>query len=107
MTTICQLDTPLHNPSETNPTEVEVVDPSHPLYGRRFPLVSLSRSRQGSSHALLAYQTDILVRVPVSATSLSGALPPLPRTKVSFNAVTELLDLAGQLGISLQEGESK
>jgi hypothetical protein len=102
--TICQLDTPLNNPSENNPTEVEVVDPAHPLYGRRFLLVSLSHSHRGPRQALVTYQRDILLRIPVSATSLFPAPQRLSKTKVSFDAVSELLDLARQLGIFFEEG---
>jgi hypothetical protein len=54
----------------------------------------------------LVYQKDIFVRVPVSATSLSPDPTPLLKTKVSFDAVTDLLDLARQLEISSQEGIS-
>jgi hypothetical protein len=77
-----------------------VVDPAHPLYGRRFPLISLSHSPRGSRQVLVAFQKDILVRIPVCATSLCAEPPPLSKTKLSFDAVSELLDLARQLGIS-------
>jgi len=107
VSTIYQLDTPLNNPSENSLTEVEVVDATHPLYGRRFPLISLSHSPQGSRQVLVAYQKDILVRIPVCATSLCTEPPPLSKTKLSFDAVSELLDLAKQLGISFNKGGAK
>ena len=102
--TICQLDTPLNNPVENSLNELEVIDPSHPLYGRRFPLISLSHSPVGSHHALVAYQKDILIRIPVGATNLCALPPNLTKTKLSFDAVSELLDLARQLGISPEKG---
>jgi len=81
-----------------------VVDAAHPLYGRRFPLISLSRSPRGSRQALVAYQKDILIRIPVCATSLCAEPPNLSKTKLSFDAVSELLELAKQLGISPKKG---
>ena len=102
--TICQLDTPLKNPSENSLSELEVVDAAHPLYGRRFPLISLSHSPGGSQNALVAYQKDILIRIPVSATSLCDQPTSLTKTKLSLDAVSELLDLARQLGIYPHKG---
>ena len=81
-----------------------MVDAAHPLYGRRFPLISLSHSPQGSHQAMVAYQKDILIRIPVCATSLCAEPRPLSKTKLSFDAVSELLDLAKQLGISPKKG---
>ncbi len=101
---IYQLDTPLNNPSENSLSELEVVDAAHPLYGRRFPLISLPRSHRGSQSALVAYQKDILMRIPVSATSLCAQPTPLTKTKLSLEAVSELLDLARQLGIYPHKG---
>jgi hypothetical protein len=53
---------------------------------------------------MVAYQKDILIRIPVEATSLCTQLPDLTKTKLSFDAVSELIDLARQLGISLKKG---
>ena len=102
--TIYQLDTLINNPPENNFTEIEVVDAAHPLYGRRFPLISLSHPPRGSHQALVAYKKDILIRIPVCATSLCADPPPLSKTKLSFDAVSEFLDLARRLGISPNKG---
>jgi hypothetical protein len=104
--TICQLDTPLNNPSKGSLNEVEVVDPAHPLYGQRFPLISVSLSARGSRQALVAYQKDILLRIPVDATNLCAHPQTLTKTKLSLDAVSELLELARQLGISPKKGGS-
>ena len=76
-----------------------MVDAAHPLFGRRFPVISLSHSPRGSRQVLVAYQKDILLRIPVCATNLFAEPPPLIKTKLSFDAVSELLELARQLGI--------
>ena len=101
--TICQLNTPLNNPSENNLTEIEVIDPTHPLYGRRFPLVSVSRPPNGPRQALVIYQKDIMARIPVSATNLSHTPPVLSKAKLSIDALCELVDLAQQLQITDKE----
>ena len=81
-----------------------MVDATHPLYGRRFPLISLSLSPRGSRQALVAYQKDILIRIPVGATNLYTRPPNLTKTKLTFDAVSELLELSKQLGISPKKG---
>ena len=37
--TIRQLNTLYNNPDEKDKTEIEVTDPTHPLFGRRFALI--------------------------------------------------------------------
>jgi hypothetical protein len=69
---ICQLDTPLKNPSENSLAEVEVLDAALLLYIWRFPFISLSHCHRGSQNAMVAYKKDTLMRIPVSATSLSA-----------------------------------
>jgi len=64
----------------------------------------LSHSPRASRLALVAYQKDILIRIPLEATSLCAQLPNLTKTKLSFDAVSELIDLARQLGISPKKG---
>jgi hypothetical protein len=65
----------------------------------------LTDSPIGSRNALVAYQKDVLVRIPVSATNLSAVPPPLSKTKVSVDAVSDLIDLARQLGILYEKGD--
>src|SRR5256885_4225810 len=48
------------NPDEENLTEIEVTDPTHPLFGRHFPLISVSSpdrksTRLNSSHLVISY----------------------------------------------------
>jgi len=50
------VNAPLQNPTADDLTEIEVTDPMHPLFGRRFAVISLSTSRQGSGHAVVAYK---------------------------------------------------
>ncbi|WP_459903988.1 hypothetical protein, partial [Desulfosarcina cetonica] len=101
---IYQLDTLINNPPADGLTEVEVIDPTHPLYGRRFPLISVTHHPPiGPCHVIVAYQKDIHKHIPISATNLSVNPIPLCQTKISFEAVSELVGLIRQLGVLKME----
>ena len=57
------------------PDEVEVTDPAHPLHGRRFRLLSASRTVQTAGHVRVEYRPGILLMLPIQATSLRPAAP--------------------------------
>jgi hypothetical protein len=75
--------------------KIEVTDPTHPLFGRRFSLVSRTSSLPGPGYVLVAYCDDMLLRIPVAATSLSSSLP-VARTKLTLAAIKDLVQLAAQ-----------
>ena len=66
------LDTPLNNRPDSDPEEVEVIDPTHPLFGRRFPVLSISRQPQSPPTVFVAYRDTMRLRIPVSSTSLGS-----------------------------------
>jgi hypothetical protein len=76
-------------------TEVEVTDPTHPLFGRRFSLLSLSAPLQGEGHVRVAYDQQMTLRIPREATNL-GPTRPHSQTKLTLDALTEFLTLAEQ-----------
>ncbi|VTR68035.1 hypothetical protein DESC_670009 [Desulfosarcina cetonica] len=51
----------------------------------------------------MAYQKDIHKHIPISATNLSVNPIPLCQTKISFEAVSELVGLIRQLGVLKME----
>ena len=55
--------------SRTHPlmevTEIEVTDPTHPLFGRRFPLRSVSAPAHGAGHVFVAYRGHMTLRLPL------------------------------------------
>ena len=87
------LNTPFHNPRSEDVTEIEVTDPMHPLFSRRFPLISISAPTQGPGHVLVAYREHMVLRIPVQATNLAGPRPVVP-TKLTLQALTEFVALA-------------
>src|SRR6266487_2013657 len=96
--TINHLNTPLNNPTtllEEERIDIEVTDPTHPLFGRRFPLRSPSPQRPQAEHVFVAYQEWMVLRIPRAVTN---RLPQPPRvsTTLTSHAITELIALAEQ-----------
>jgi hypothetical protein len=60
-----------------------VTDPTHPLFGRRFPLIATSTTLTGPGYAWVVYRDDVQLRLPLAATDLipgddTGLLYPRP-----------------------------
>ena len=88
-----QLNTPFQNPDQAEPTEIEVTDPRHPLYGRRFAVDSLGLSSRRVGFVFVLYQDEMRIRIPLAATNLAPSAK-VPTSKLTFTSVTELTTLA-------------
>jgi hypothetical protein len=91
------VDAPFQKPAERGLTEVEVTDPGHPLFGRRFAVVSVSGPRapgRAGGHILVAHSSRVLLKLPLAATSLVPRPPDVGLSKLSVEAVAELIALA-------------
>ena len=84
-----------NNPQLEQPTEIEITDPMHPLFGRKFEIISLSYSGQGLGNAIVKYQGQMRLRIPLSATQLTPKRRYLG-TKITRDSVSELVNLASQ-----------
>src|SRR5262249_4510375 len=93
-----QHDTPATHQEADTPTTVEVVDPMHPPYGRRFPLLHRSTTLTGPGFVWVAYRDFMQLRLPLSATNLVPACLDV-RTLFTEQALTELLALADAWGV--------
>jgi len=85
--------------TDTCPVEeqVEVVDPTHPLFGRRFRLVAVTRALHSGGFARVEYQPGIAMQLPLSVTSLGPALLRRGRpTKLTPEALAVLVLVAGE-----------
>ena len=73
--------------------EIEVTDPTHPLFGRRFPVRSISAPERGGIYALVLYRDIFTLRIPLSASNLA---PPRSAscTKLTSDSVAQLITLA-------------
>jgi hypothetical protein len=70
-----------------------VTDPTHPLYGRHFRVLSISHPPQRPGHVVVAYRDFMRLRLPVLATSLTADQTSPPRTKWTRAALADLLTL--------------
>ena len=91
--TIPLLDTPIRQQNAWS-EQIRITDPAHPLYGRTFPLVSVSGSQHGTGHAYVDDHGRAVLRIPIKVTSLRPAVPDLPTSKLSLEAIRELVRLA-------------
>ena len=89
-----QVNTPLnHQEREAPVEEVEVTDPAHPLFGRRFRVLSVHDSPGLVGHVLVSYRGHMHIRIELRATDLAPFPPALPATKLTSQAVIELTQL--------------
>ena len=72
---------------------LEVTDPTHPLFGRCFPLISITRHPRHTAFVFVAYRDTMRLRIPLSSTSLAPSQSRPFRTKWTREAVQELLSL--------------
>ena len=92
-----QSNTPGHDGIDLSvPMDITIVDPRHPLYGRRFRLWETTRGLRTDGHALVVYRPGILLKLPITVTSLvpfqgSETVP----TKLSVDGLCDLIDVAG------------
>ena len=70
-----------------------MIDPTHPLFGRRFPLISVSSPLHGPGHVLVSYREYMTLRLPVSSTTLAASRS-VTSTKLTYAAVKELVTIA-------------
>jgi hypothetical protein len=76
------------------PDEITVTDPRHPLFGRRFPIISSPASFGVGSRICVAYEGGAILKLAVTATNLSLVSHNLPVAKLTLEAIRELIRLA-------------
>lgn len=91
-----QLNTPLntvtpHKDPVDETVQVEVVDPYHPLYGRRFLLHSMSSPINSPPHAYVFYDDQVTLRLPLNSTNL-GIGSWRPRSKLTLQSIQALIE---------------
>lgn len=74
--------------------EVEVNDPTHPLFGKRFTILSIPRHSKGPNNILVRYKEAMVLQIPLAATTLATLTTYQIRTKLNLPAVNELLAIA-------------
>lgn len=87
------LNAPVDSRRDASGDSIEVTDPAHPLFGRIFPLLSVTRGDGESSPVLVRYRDGIALSIPRRSTSLSVLARYTPHSKLCTVAVQELLGL--------------
>jgi len=89
------------------PEQITITDPAHPLFRHEFVLVEV-RGSVMNGYAVVVHHGDISLRVPVKATSLCPASPCPPTSKLSLQAIRDLLRLTihGEQAIPTALGEA-
>jgi hypothetical protein len=93
------LDTPISNGPVGNNSqdlEIEVIDPTHPLFGRKFEVLYLLKSLYNTGFVLVRYTDSIFLRIPILTTTLASTrpLPSTAKTKLNLAAIKELVRVA-------------
>ena len=91
--TTLYVDAPFNNESVEGAKTVQIIDPRHPLWGKSFPLLSISEHLSHRSHVLVDFGKGVILRIPLLSTNLSSNFFP-PCCKISIFAVNELISLA-------------
>jgi hypothetical protein len=99
--TTTQLDTPFQNPESEEVTTIEITDPAHPLFGRRFEVLSISAPLNSPGHVFVRYHEKMALRIPIIATNLA-ATRGLIRTKLTSQAIEQFISLAHQCEVLCQ-----
>jgi len=85
-------NTPTGESDESFPEDVAVLDPSHPLFGRRFKVIRLTRVGSAEQAFEVEYLGHVCLHVPVAATEPSFAGENHP--KLSVEALFDLISMA-------------
>ena len=72
---------------------IEVVDPTHPLYGRRFPLLRLCQPCQGAGFVDVLDHASLRLRIPLAATDRAFSPLVRRRSKLTLEAIEQLIAL--------------
>ncbi len=83
-----------------------MTDPTHPLFGRRFRVVSISHPPHRPGHVTVAYREGMRLRIPVPATNLVLSNTAATRTKLTRAALIDLLSLVKECAASCPDQRS-
>src|SRR5207247_1722874 len=76
------------------PDLVEVIDPSHPLFGLRLPLLRVELRERLGRVCIVSIAPGLERLIPVAATNLGGCLYPTSPCRLSIAAIQQLLAVA-------------
>lgn len=86
---------------------MEVTDPTEPLFGKRFEILSISRGASWDANVLVKYDDVVVLRVPLRATSLFALVHHGPQSKLSRAAAEEFLSLVKEYELCHNKRKSR
>ncbi len=88
-----QVDALVPNSTLVDEDLIEIIDPAHPLYGRRFHVVRLCQPLHEPGFVDVRYREYIRLRILLSATNQSTSHLALLSTKLTLEAIQQLIAL--------------
>jgi hypothetical protein len=104
--TTSQLNTPFNDPEREEITVIEVTDSAHPLFGRRFEIISITTPLHSPGHVYVRYREKMVLHIPVPATNLTEPRRTI-QTKLTSQAVEEFISLANHCEVLCQSNRKK
>ena len=99
------LNTTFNSNQYTQPTEIEIIDPTHPLFGKKFSVLFFyTQNNKNIGHVVVKYEPGLNLRIPLSVTNLNYAPISYP-TKLTALALKEFISLAKELQICQQHSQ--
>ena len=92
------LDTPIRLLGDRSDW-ITVTDPSHPLYPRSFALAAMADPAGPGRQVLVKYCENVFLKIAAVSTDLYPAPPNLVLSKLSLNAVRDLVCQTKRLGL--------
>jgi hypothetical protein len=94
------VNAPVDTTTLTDPDIIEVTDPTHPLFGHRFPLVRLCRSAHGEGFVEVRYRDNLRLRIPLNSTDRATTPATHVRTKLTPTVAQEFIALVEESAVS-------
>lgn len=88
------VNAPVDTTNFRDPDLIEVVDPTHPLFGRRFPVFRLCVRPQEAGFVEVLYRNHFRLQIPLSSTDRATSLLARRRTKLTLEGIQQLVALA-------------
>ncbi len=85
------VDAPVLESTLTDDEVIAVVDPTHPLHGRSFPILRLCQAIHGQGFVEVRYRQSLRLRIPLAATDRATSPLSFPRTKLTLEAIQQLI----------------
>jgi hypothetical protein len=94
--TINPVNTPLHNPNLKKSEQIEIVDPTHALFGKSFHVLEWRNSPGNAGFAYVAYKHNTRLYIPIEATNLAF-ISSSSVTKLTYPSIHALISLGKEI----------